>query len=167
MYSPLLRIALIAICLVAAASALSRGFWMSWVYLLGAVLLAAGYWRTGAVWLAWRAWRRGDAAGAERLLGSVRRPDRLARQQRAYYDWLQGELQRRQGDAAAALPHFEAAARGRLSGPEHMAFVEARIAESALACGDRVRAREAIERARGHRPTGPVEELLRQYEARL
>jgi hypothetical protein len=166
-YTPLLRIALIAICLVAAASAFSRGFWMAWLYVFAAVVLAAGYWRSGTVWVAWRAWRGGDVARAERLLAGVRRPDRLPRRQRVYYDWLQGELHRGRGDAASALVHFEAASRGRLRGPGHQAFVAARIAESALACGDRERALRAIEQARSSGPTRIVEDLLRWYEARL
>jgi hypothetical protein len=146
------------------ALGLRGGFWWAWLWFTAAVLLVIGYWRGGTVWLAWRAFRKGDLGLVERRLAQVHYPNRLSPYQRAYYEWLQGELRRARGDIPAARRHFTAAAQGGLRTANDRALAYSRLAEAELTAGDLDAARATIARARSLNPTPFVEGLLRDLE---
>jgi hypothetical protein len=163
-YPPLLRFAFVAASLALGAVGLCGGFSWAWLWLTAAVLLVVGYFRGGTVWLAWRAWRNGDVALAQRRLAQTHHPNRLSPYQRAYYEWLQGEIHRMRNDLPAARRHFTAAAEGGLRTGKDRALAYTRLAETELTAGEVGAARAAIARARMLSSMPFVEALLRDLE---
>lgn len=164
MYSRALRVVVSLVCAVGGLWALRNQSPAAWPLLAAALLLLSGYWRYGTVWLAWRAFTRGDLDAVERLIANIRRPERLDSQQRAYYEWLRGELARRTEESEKAVQHFEAAVHGQLRSDRDRAFGYSRLAEATLAVGKVSQARLAIASARALSPPPFVEALLRDIE---
>lgn len=168
MYTPTSRIILAVACVLVGTLALVRGPAISgWLLLGTAILVIAGYWRAGTVWLAWRAARLGNLTRAQQLLTQVPSPRRLAPQQRAYYDLLMGLTLREQGDAARARGFLEAAVAGRLRTENDRSLAHLHIAEVALVSGDVSAARAHLLKARSlsHRPE--IAAALTQVETQL
>jgi hypothetical protein len=164
MYSPTVRLVLVLLCVVGAVLGFYRGAPTGWLFTVAAALFTLGYWRNASVWLAWRAFKRGDMSRVRRLVAATPSPQRLSPQQRAYFEWLQGELTREAGNPQAACQHFRAAAAGKLRSTHDRAFAYARLAEASLAAQDLAGAYEAIANARQLSPSPFVEALLRDLE---
>ncbi|MDF2775723.1 MAG: hypothetical protein K0S86_5224 [Geminicoccaceae bacterium] len=164
MYSPAARLVLTLASLVGAAWSFARGLPLAWLFLAAAALFALGYWRNAAVWRAWRAWQRGDLAAVAHHLRATPAPERLAPQQRAYYEWLKAEVLRDAGDAQGACVHFGRAVEGRLRTSADRALALSRLAEAAFMVGDIEGARGAIARARALDPPPFVQALLADLE---
>jgi hypothetical protein len=72
------------------------------MFFTGGALLTYGYVRYGPVWLLFRHVRRGDLPKAERLLGTIKNPGRLAAEQQAYYYLSKGMIEENRRDPDAA-----------------------------------------------------------------
>jgi hypothetical protein len=166
-FTPLVRLTLAAFCLAMAALSWRASPGRAVLFLAAAALFALGYWRQGTVWLAWRAFVRGDHERMERRLAKVPRPPQLGSGQRAYYELLQGVIRLRRGDLEGARTHFTAAAAGRLRTENDRALVEAQLAEVALELGDASAARAHIASALALEPRAEIVTAVRALEARL
>ena len=165
MFNPRLRLILVLAAILVAGTLWTQGRTSAaGLALAAATMLTVGYWRNASVWRAWHAYWAGEVATAERYLAMTPEATRLAPQQRAYYEWLQGEVRRQRGDAAGARPHFRAALSGPLRSSKDRAFAYARLAEAALTVGDVTDARRAIAEARALHPPPFVEALLVDVE---
>lgn len=166
MYSNLVRITLIAVGVLAGAAFIARGLVGGWLFLLMAVLLVVGWWRTGRVGQAWRAYVKGDLPGVERHLDAIRTPERLGPQQEAYYHFLRGVLARSRNELAAARERYQRALSG-LRTARDRAFAEAHLAEVALASGDHSTARDHLARAEANPTSRGVARLVQELRVRL
>lgn len=92
MFTPTLRFLLAAAVAVFAVSQLARGERSAYLLLLAAALLVAGHFRYGAIRPAFFAMRRGEVESARRLIRSVKRPNLLSPQSRAYWHWIQAVI---------------------------------------------------------------------------
>jgi hypothetical protein len=131
-----------------------------------AAFLVWGGIRHGSVWLAFNAYRRSDWDRVRALLAATR-PYSLGRQDRAYYDWLQGVILARDGRFDAARASLITAAGGPLRTSNARTLVHCHLADVALCVNDRPAAAEHIAQARclDHRPE--VDEMLSALETRL
>ncbi len=136
-------------------------------FFVGAAVLAFGYFRNGAVWLASRALRRGDLARMDALLAETRKPDLLSKTQRPYYELMMGLSLRQKGDVAGARSHFETALAGRLRTDKDRSLAHAQLAQIALAMGDLQRAEEHIEKARDGAAGTPMAAYIDDLEVKL
>lgn len=167
MLTPFVRWVLVLIGLAAGAIQLRRGEWVGWIVIAAAAVLAAGYWRNATVWLAFRAYRRGDLAGIERHLGAVRDTTRLSSENRAYYDFLHGVIAQARGNLEEAGKSFSAAAGGPLRTSNMRSVVHHHLAVISLERGDKSAARSHLDEARRWPHNAHVAELLGTTERQL
>jgi len=92
MLSNLVRSILIAASTIFGLAQILRGeFYSGALFLMAAALLIYGHFRAGPVWLIFRQLKRDEIGKAERLLNTIKNPELLAKQQRAYY-WFSKAL---------------------------------------------------------------------------
>jgi hypothetical protein len=104
--------------LVAAGSAygiykIANGYESGYVLLFAAPLIVFGYFRYGAIRPAFKAMERGDLDVARKHIETIRFPNLLSAQSKAYYHWINGVLAAEDPDA---LPHAENEMRLAISG---------------------------------------------------
>jgi hypothetical protein len=135
MFSPAFRLILVAACLLLATRVMPGGT-ASWLLYAAAILLFVGFFRSGAIWLAWRAFLHSDDEEMERCLGWTIAPALLSPTRRAYYDCLQGVSARARGDVAGALSHLTAAASGRIPSARDRSLILVTLAEVQASLAD-------------------------------
>lgn len=94
MFSNSLRIILIIICLVFGIYQFFKGeIYLGFSFTAAAFFLIYGYFRYGNVWLAFQNLMKGHNIKAEKLINSVKYPNLLSSQQKAYYFFVKGVLE--------------------------------------------------------------------------
>lgn len=94
MFSNSLRIILIIICLVFGIYQFFKGeIYLGFSFTAAAFFLIYGYFRYGNVWLAFQNLMKGHNIKAEKLINSVKYPNLLSTQQKAYYFFVKGVLE--------------------------------------------------------------------------
>ncbi len=161
------RLIVVLGCVLLGFLAFRTGFPGWWLFPLAALGFTVNYWRSGPVWLAAHAARRGDFQRVERLLGEVRTPERLAPQQRAYYHYYQGLLRADRGDPEGARRHFSAAATGRLRTRNDRSLAHLQLAALALDAGEQTLAREHLDQARAQAHKPEVAQAIASLEEKL
>ena len=162
-----IRLVLVAAATIFGALRVSRGAASGWLYLVAAAVLAVAFLREGPIWLAMRAYRRGDIAGVRRLTGQVSRADWLRPQSRAYYDWLQGVVAADAGDLVRARSALAAAAAGPLRTSNDVSVVHSLLAELALKADDRTSAAAHLAEARRRPHRAALDPALQALEQQL
>jgi len=110
MYSPKIRIVLIAISLVIAWNFYSTGNMTGTFLVLGATgLIVWGYFKNGTVYLAFRQLKKENYQKAEQLLGKIRRPEHLKKSQKGYYHFTKGFIELNKQNLDVAYLEFVAA----------------------------------------------------------
>jgi hypothetical protein len=163
MFSPAFRLILVATCLLLAIRIAPAGP-VSWALYIAASLLFAGLFRSGSVWLAWRAFGYGDYEEMERCLGWTRAPAFLSATQRAYFEFLQGVSARDRGELPLASTHFAIAAAGELRSASDRCLVLVNLAEVQAALGDTAAMGETVTQLRSLSPAAAVEGRIAQIE---
>ncbi len=94
MFSNSLRIILIIICLVFGIYQFFKGeIYLGFLFTVAAFFLGYGYFRYGNVWSAFQNLMKGRNIRAEKLINSVKYPNLLSTQQKAYYFFAKGVLE--------------------------------------------------------------------------
>lgn len=88
MFTPRVRFLLALVVAGYALYRLARGELSAYFLLLAAALLVAGHFRYGAIRPAFFAMRRGEVETARGLIRSVKHPNLLSPQSRAYWHWI-------------------------------------------------------------------------------
>lgn len=142
-----------------------RGQPQGWLLVAAALFLTYGYFRHGTIWLAYRAYSRGNLGRVHRLLDQIRFPGALRPRDRAYYEFLRGVTSRARDDLAAAERHLGAAAEGETRTSVERAFFFSQLAETQLTAKNYPAARESIRRARELEPSRFIQVLIADLEA--
>ena len=129
-----------------------------------ALLLTATHVAFGTVWQSYRALRRGDPAGAERLLAATRFPAMLLRSPRAYYHLTRGMLDLQQKQLDDARRHLETALELGLRDDTDRALVALNLGHLAYVQRRPDAARRWLARAQSY-PTRDL--LLREHLQKL
>lgn len=134
------------------------------MFLVAIVLLIYGHYRYGTVWLAFRRLRTGDTRRASRLLAQISTPRLLNSQNRAYYEWIKGELACEAGDFAAAESHFRQSLAHDLRTSNNRCVVEARLAAVLIKQNMSEEAQELIRVARQRQHKPQIDTILDDLE---
>jgi hypothetical protein len=135
-------------CVVMTALGLAQGNWWPYAFAPAALLLIYGYFRYGAVQLAFQAHLRGRDADVARFLRQTRYPHLLRPSDKAYFEFLHGMLAAAKGEHATAKAHLETAAKGALRTDNMRSVIRCHLAAIAIAEGDKVAAEHQLEQAK-------------------
>jgi hypothetical protein len=154
-------------CVVMTALGLRQGNW--WPYAFGppALFLIWGYFRYGAIQLAFQAHLRGRDADVERFLRQTRYPDLLRPSDRAYFEFMHGMLAAAKGEHATAKAHLERAAKGPLRTDNMRSVICCHLAAIAIAEGDKAAAGKQLEQARAIPHQKGTDAMIVQLEEAL
>jgi uncharacterized protein HemY len=154
MFSPFVRLLMIAVSLIYGIKWLYLGEWIGILLILGAVLLTVGYFRYGTVWLAFHALARGNLEKANRHISKINNPDRLGNQSKAYYYWIKGLLALNHGRHEEAKEFLERVEENHLRTANDQSILACLFAQVAIHAGDGDRARTCLKKARAlpHKP---------------
>jgi len=75
---------------------------LGFLFITAALFLIFGFFRYGSVWSAFQQIRKGENAKAENLLNSVKYPNLLSNQQKAYYFFIKAVLEQDKNKLAEA-----------------------------------------------------------------
>jgi predicted Zn-dependent protease len=167
-YTNPVRFALVGLTFTVSVIAFARGEWpIALLLLAGALLLVAGYFRSGTLWLASRAYRRQDPEKAERLLAQIRAPHLLQRRARPYYHFLRGILTFRHGRHEEAEPHLtRALSRGPLS-PGSVCMSHCMLAIIQASRGNRPQAQQHLDSARALPHPAELDKMIASTEEKI
>jgi hypothetical protein len=129
MFSPILRLLLIALAFGVALAHVDEGGVNLWLPSAAGMLLVYGYFRYGAVSWAFQAFRMGDIERARRRLGHTPFPRLLSASGRAFYAWMRGAIALHDDDLPAARTHLETAFGGNLRTPRNYSLVALTLAQ--------------------------------------
>ncbi len=167
MFSPGVRILLIFAAFGMGGALLLQRETAGLFFIAAGAFLAWGYLRHGSVYAAFWAYRKGDIERARGLLSTIRNPDHLTRQDRAYYHLLQGLMLAQDGEIGAARAKLEAALEGPFRTQNDGSLAHYLLAEWSLLENDTASAREHLERARALRCRPEVGTLIRNLDEQL
>lgn len=168
MYTNPVRFTIAALALAAAAGYSWRGQWtLALLFLVGALLLVAGYFRSGTLWLASRAYRRQDRDRTEKLLSQIRYPHLLQPRARPHYYFMKGILTFSHDRLEEAEPHLSRAlALGRLS-PGSVCMIHCMLATIQASRGHASQAQGHLESARALPHPAELDALIASTEGRI
>jgi hypothetical protein len=165
MFSPWIRLLLIASGFLLGIHFLERGQASGWLPIGAAVLLVVGHIRNGTVYWAFQAIRRGgDVERARRRLAHTMFPRLLNAHNRAYHAWLTGGFALHDQEYETARERLEAAFTGRLRTPRDRAGVALTLARLELEIGAGEAARRWVEVARHGLPEAEFEAAVAELE---
>ena len=131
-------------------------------FLLAFVLWS--HFKHSSILLASKHFKNGDYERARRLLSEVPNADRLARNRRGYYEFMQGNIALKSEDYAAAETHFQIASRFPLGGKNDKAFVLIHLANLALRRKDKARSKAYVEKAKELAVTAKAQDIISKIE---
>lgn len=154
-------------CVVMTGLGLAQRNW--WPYAFGppVVLLVWGYFRYGAIQLAFQAHLRGKDADVERFLRQTKYPDLLRPSDRAYFEFLHGMLAATKGDHPTAKAHLERAAKGPLRTDNMRSVICCHLAAIAIAEGDKDSAGKQLAEAKAIPHQKGTDAMIVKLEAAL
>ena len=110
MYSPIVRLLLVFIWLYFAWNSYIEGNFQNTVLFLFAVALTIwGYYKNGTVFLSFSQLKKQNFEKAEALINSIKSPEKLKNQQRAYYFFSKGFIDQKKGNIDSSLEYFRKA----------------------------------------------------------
>jgi len=122
------------------------------------------HFKQSSILLASKHFKAGNYARTEKLLAEVPNADRLARNRRGYYEFMQGNIALKKEDYDAAETHFQISSRFPLGGKNDKAFVLIHLANLALRKKDKVRVLAYIERAKELAGTDRTKNIINKIE---
>jgi hypothetical protein len=122
------------------------------------------HYKQSSILLASKYFKKGDFESTERILKEVPNPDRLAKNRRGYYEYMQGNIALRREDFDLAERHFQIASRFPLGGRNDKAFVLIHLANLALRKKDKERVLAYVSRAKELVQTPKAQEIINKIE---
>lgn len=124
-----------------------------------ALFILWGYFKSGAIVLALRAYQQKDYVKTALLLANTANPDRLARKSRGNYEFMKANLALRRKDYPAAETHFQIATRFPMPDTQKVSIF-ANLATIALMQTEPGRTDAYLELARNLKPTAKFRAIL-------
>ena len=122
------------------------------------------HFKQSSILLASKYYQKGDYNSTARILAEVPNPDRLARNRRGYYEFMQANLALKKGAYDEAERHFQIASRFPLGGKNDKAFVLIHLANLALRKKEKERVMAYLEAAKNLALTPKAQELINKIE---
>lgn len=147
MFTPVVRFALLLLCVIVAiiASVFNIKLLLVLATLISLSLLW-GYYMMGTVFLALNRMRKGQLEEAEQILAMTKKPERLLKSRKAYYYYIQAYLAREKDDFSTAKNLFEQALDLGLSVEHDKAVALLALADIAVINGQKEQARSYLQR---------------------
>lgn len=142
----------------------SRTYQSAIVIVGGMGYLIWSHYREGTVFLATQAFQQQDFDKARRLLADIKRPERLRKKRRNYYEFMSGNLALKAGDYDAAERHFQIASRLPFRRPNDKAIILVNLANINLRKHDYERVRAYIAVARKLEVTSRIAQIINKIE---
>jgi elongation factor P hydroxylase len=131
---------------------------------LGVGYLIWSYVREGTVFLATQAFQRKDYAKTQSLLDQIKRPERLRKKRRNYYEFMRGNLALQSEDYQAAEHHFQIASRLPFRRSNDKAIILVHLANINLRKKDYERVRAYLEVVRKLEVTSRIAQIINRIE---
>jgi len=131
---------------------------------LGISYLVWSYYREGTVFLATQAFQRKDYEKTRELLDEIRRPERLRKRRRNYYEFMSGNLALQAGDYPKAEHHFQIASRLPFRRSNDKAIILAHLANINLRKKDFERVRAYLDVARKLEVSSRISQIINKIE---
>lgn len=122
------------------------------------------HFKQSSILLASKYFKKGDLENTERILKEVPNPDRLARNRRGYYEYMQANIALNREDYDLAERHFQIASRFPLGGKNDKAFVMIHLANLALRKRDKERVLAYTSLAKELVQTPKAQEVINKIE---
>jgi hypothetical protein len=161
------RIAVALVLFVLGTFLLSFGRIEGLLMVVGALYWLFTYVRYGPVKVAFVAYRRGEIAQAEELIGGVRWPRLLAPRMRSYYHWILGAIAANRGELDDAYEWYGRAFAGRMRQESDRSVLAALLAEIDLSRGRTEEAGAWIATARGLEHRDDLDRFLDELEVSM
>jgi hypothetical protein len=148
MFTPRIRFLIIVLAILFGCVELNRGDRSAYLPLMGAVVLIIGHFRYGPIRPAFLALQRGQYDTARELVGSIRHPNFLSAQSKAYLHWLRGALATLEpADLSVAERELQQAVDGKLRTSNDRCIATAALAEVISMSKDLDRANALLDKA--------------------
>lgn len=168
MFSPTIRLLLIIGSMILAIAMFFRGETaLGTGLLVSSALLGYGYFRTGAVYLAFKQMQKGRIPRAQKLINGIRRPDWLSPGQKAYYYFVKAALSMAHKDFDSSREHFEKSLEIGLRTEHDEAIANANLAFGQMKLGHYQSAREYFDRIKHLRYRNELQPQLDQLKEQL
>src|SRR5690606_29042969 len=125
------------------------------------------HYREGTVFLATQAFQQHDYDKARRLLADIKKPERLRKKRRNYYEFMSGNLALKAGDYESAERHFQIASRLPFRRPNDKAIILVNLANINLRKKDYDRVRAYLSVARKLEVTSRISQIINKIENEL
>jgi hypothetical protein len=145
-------------CLIYKESSLAALMAMFFAFLLWS------HFKQSSILLASKYFKKGDYGRAEKILKEVPNPDRLAKNRRGYYEYMQANIALQKEEYEGAERHFQIASRFPLGGKNDKAFVMIHLANLALRKKDKERVLAYVGRAKELAHTPKAQEIISKIE---
>ncbi len=167
MYTPRVRVFLIAIAVAGGMLFLPTRPSLAYALFFSGVLFIIGYFRSGTVWLAFRSFRRGRVDRAGRLIDLIAHPNWLSAQFQAYYHWIRGAVELKAHRPQVAIEHLERSLEGRLRTTNARCGVASTMVQAWIELGDLDQAEVMLDLARELTHNEPTDKLLGAFDDRI
>ena len=148
MFTPRVRFLIIVVAIIFGCVELNRGDRSAYLPFTGAALLIFGHFRYGPIRPAFLALQRGQFDTARKLVESIRYPNLLSAQSRAYFHWLRGALATLEPvDLSVAERELQLAVDGKLRTSNDRCVATAALAEIVSLTKDLDRASSLLDKA--------------------
>jgi tetratricopeptide (TPR) repeat protein len=165
MYNAKVRYALMAMFIIAAIGCLIyRETSLASLSIMFFAFVLWSHFKQSSVLLASNYFKKGDYENAARILREVPNADRLAKNRRGYYEFMQGNIALKAADFEAAERHFQIASRFPLGRKNDKAYVMIHLGNLALRKKDKERAFAYVNRAKELAETSKAKEIINKIE---
>ena len=168
MFSNTVRITLLSVAALVAAFFGVAGLWLQMTAaIVMIILLVAGYFLNGTVFLALRKMSKNDFAGAERLLRMMKYPKYLAPAQKAYYDMIAGLTEAQKGNYQIAAARLEEALLKGLRSQHDKAVACLNLAVIYYNLGNKSKAFRYLSEAKNNKPSPVLQAKIDELDSVL
>jgi hypothetical protein len=122
------------------------------------------HFKQSSILLASKFYHKGDYEKTAKILAEVPNPDRLAKNRRGYYEFMQANLALKSEAYDEAERHFQIASRFPLGGKNDKAFVMIHLANLALRKKDKERVMAYLTAAKNLAVTPKAQEIINKIE---
>ncbi|HRP90714.1 MAG TPA: hypothetical protein PKX92_11830 [Edaphocola sp.] len=168
MFTPIARFALLILCLV--LGIISYVFNWTFILIIIAVFslsLLWGYFNTGTVYLALNLLRKGKLDEAEEVLKFTKKPEKLSKGKRAYYNFILAFCARERDEFASAKEKFIKALDDGLKSENEKAIALLALADISLIDGKKEAAENYMSKIKGLKVKESLMPQIRQMQTYL
>ncbi len=125
------------------------------------------HFKHGSILMASKHFKNNDFLKARKFLAETKNPERLAKNRRGYYEFMQGNMALRDEDYEQAEYHFQIASRFPVGGKNEKSYVLIHLANLALRKRDVVRAGAYAEKAKELAVSSRSQEIIKKIENQI